>query len=134
MIHLDYGKNAFTFIRRSDNKAIRVKTRPDGWGKPDPERQRLFEKIRSDSATSEEQKRYDELQHLRSQEILERPLGEIFIIEDVQPDVPAKARINNSITCEDCGESTMEIRSRMFRGKSYCIPCFEKRDRRFSSY
>ncbi len=29
LIHRDYGKNAFTFVRRSDNKAIRILTKPD---------------------------------------------------------------------------------------------------------
>lgn len=29
LIFRDYGKNAFTFVRRSDNKAIRVMTKPE---------------------------------------------------------------------------------------------------------
>jgi len=35
LIHLDHGKNAFTFIRRSDGKALRIVTRPDAFGPPD---------------------------------------------------------------------------------------------------
>ena len=34
LIHLDYGKNAFTFIRRSDGKALRILTRPNATGAP----------------------------------------------------------------------------------------------------
>lgn len=29
LVHLDHGKNAYTFIRRSDGRAIRVATRPE---------------------------------------------------------------------------------------------------------
>ncbi|HEX6385120.1 MAG TPA: TraR/DksA C4-type zinc finger protein [Anaerolineae bacterium] len=51
----------------------------------------------------------------------------------VEPEVPAKARIHNPVTCTGCGESVMETRSRLFRGETLCIPCFEARDRRFAS-
>jgi formylmethanofuran dehydrogenase subunit E len=37
LIHLDHGKNTFTFYRRSDGKGIRVVSRPEAFGKPDPE-------------------------------------------------------------------------------------------------
>jgi len=30
LVHLDYGKNAYTFLRRSDGRAIRVSTRSGG--------------------------------------------------------------------------------------------------------
>ena len=33
LIHLDYGKNAFTFIRLSDGKTVRLVTRPQSWMK-----------------------------------------------------------------------------------------------------
>jgi formylmethanofuran dehydrogenase subunit E len=39
--HLDYGKNAYTFIRRSDGKAIRVVGKPNAFGK-NPEREALM--------------------------------------------------------------------------------------------
>ncbi len=33
LVHRDYGKNAYTFVRRSDGRAIRVSARPE-WGPP----------------------------------------------------------------------------------------------------
>jgi formylmethanofuran dehydrogenase subunit E len=36
LVHKDYGKNAFTFIRRSDAKAIRLVTRSTGWAAGSP--------------------------------------------------------------------------------------------------
>ena len=35
LIHLDYGKNAFSFYRRSDGKGIRILTRPEVFGEED---------------------------------------------------------------------------------------------------
>lgn len=129
---MDYGKNAFTFIRRSNGKAIRIVTRADAWGVPDPEHQALRAKVSGGKATEEEQERFQKEHLARADMILERPLEEIFTVTPVQPQMPAKARINNSITCEGCGEALMETRSRLFQSKSYCIPCFEQRDRRYT--
>lgn len=131
LIHLDYGKNAFTFIRRSDGKAIRVAVRPEGWGERSPEHEALFARIRSNTATAEERERFHELHLAQSQFILERPLDELFDIEPVEPNVPARARIHNSVVCSGCGESVMETRARIFRGEQFCIPCFEERDQRY---
>lgn len=131
LIHLDYGKNAFTFIRRSDDKAIRIAVRPDGWGEPAPEHEALFQKVRNDEATEEERRQFQELHLARTDTILERPLDELFDVQPVEPAVPARARIHDSVTCAGCGEPVMETRARTFRGESYCIPCFEERDRRY---
>jgi formylmethanofuran dehydrogenase subunit E len=35
-----------------------------------------------------------------------------------------------SLTCEACGESTMESRTRNFMGQLLCTPCFDKVDAR----
>jgi formylmethanofuran dehydrogenase subunit E len=133
LIHLDYGKNAFTFHRRSDGKAIRVATRPEAWGDVlDTEHKELRAKLSAGAATPEDQERFEELHHERSRWILERPLESLFTVTLLEnAEIPAKARIHNSVTCAGCGEDVMETRSRIFRGESYCIPCFEARDRRY---
>lgn len=132
LFHLDYGKNAFTFIRRSDGKAIRIVTRPEAWGEPSEEHQALRVKVFGDAATEEEERRFRELHRQRSQEILERPLDALFDVAPADPGMPAKARIHNSVTCAGCGEAVMETRSRLFRGEPFCIPCFAARDQRYA--
>jgi formylmethanofuran dehydrogenase subunit E len=132
LIHLDYGKNAFTFIRRSDGKAIRIVTRPGAWGEPDPEHQVLRANIANDTANEEEQQRFQALHQERSRTILERSLEALFDVSPVKPAVPAKARIHDSVTCVGCGEVVMETRSRLFRGQTLCIPCFAARDQRYT--
>ncbi len=131
LIHLDYGKNAFTFIRRADGKAIRIVVRPEGWGPLDPEHRALFDRVRQGEASPEERSRFQELHQARARWILERPLEELFAVQPVEPTVPARARIHSSVSCEGCGEAVMETRARIFRGKTYCIPCFQALDRRY---
>jgi formylmethanofuran dehydrogenase subunit E len=132
LIYLDYGKNAFTFIRRSDGKAIRVVSRPDIWGRPDPEQQALSARVWSSQGTEEDRAKFKTMQEDRMQAILTRPIEELFDIQVVKPEVPARARIHNSVTCAGCGEQVMETRAHLFRGDTYCLPCFEARDRRYA--
>lgn len=131
LIHLDYGKHAYTFIRRSDGKAIRITSRPDAWGKPDPEHQKLRTKVTRKEATDEEEKQFKKELLERAYAILDRPSEELFTITPVSLEMPAKARFNDSLTCDSCGEFVMESRSRLFQGQQLCIPCFEQQDRRF---
>jgi formylmethanofuran dehydrogenase subunit E len=130
LIHLDYGKNVFTFIRRSDGKAIRVTLRPEPWEPPDAEREALYERVRQGSTGEGDLQRVQELREQQIQDILERPLATLFDVQQVEAVVPARARIHDSVTCAGCGERVMETRARLFRGELYCIPCFEARERR----
>ena len=130
LIHLDYGKNAFTFIRRSDGKAIRIVARPDAFGQPDPEHQALMARVRSGEATPEEQAQFQAAQAQRVQAILDAPLSQLFDVRPAEPRIPAKARIFASLACDACGEPTMETRTRRFGGRTLCIPCFEAAEKR----
>ena len=53
LIHRDWGKNAYTFYRRSDGKALRIAGRPDAWQR-DPEHQELFGRVRAGEAGEDE--------------------------------------------------------------------------------
>ncbi len=128
--HLDYGKNAYTFIRRSDGKAIRVMGKPNAFGK-DPEREALMTKMDTGDATPADRKRFQELQWQRGLAILEAPEEELFTVTQVEPVIPAHARLRASVECEICGESTMETRTRRIKGQIVCLPCFQKLDSRF---
>jgi len=130
LIHRDYGKNAYTFIRRSDGHAIRIVTRSDGWPADNPERQSLLEKIKAGTANDTEQKRYWKLQEERALAVLDLPEAQLFEVRQVAAEVPRRARINSSICCEECGEPTMETRIRRFDGRNLCIPCFDMAESR----
>ena len=125
LIHLDYGKNAYTFIRRSDGKAVRISARPGAFYRG-PEHRELSAKVRNESATEEERARYKEQRADRIEAILQAPEEELYAVEDVQDaEIPPVARIHNSIVCAGCGELTMETRVRKLERRELCPACFE---------
>jgi formylmethanofuran dehydrogenase subunit E len=124
LIHRDYGKNAYTFYRRSDGHAIRVAGRPDAWAL-DPEHRELFAKVRSGEATEAENARYFELHESMSHTLLARHPDELFTVTEVKGAPPSPARIFTSVPCARCGENVMETRLRRLGGQDLCQPCFE---------
>ncbi|HWG73455.1 MAG TPA: FmdE family protein [Acidimicrobiales bacterium] len=125
LIHLDYGKNAYTFCRRSDGRAIRVTGKARAWGGEDPEWQRLFTSVRGGGATPEEHRRFTTLHRARAERVLSAPIDDLYEVAKVDVEVPARARIHTSLPCANCGENTMETRVRLLRGRQLCPPCFE---------
>jgi formylmethanofuran dehydrogenase subunit E len=130
LIHLDYGKNAFTFIRRSDGKAIRLVARPQNRVEVNQPGRELSVPVRGSQASSNEPKRLQAMQQQRGQEILTLPLEALFDVKAVVPRIPDKARVRDSIRCEACGEMVMETRIRLMGGRKLCIPCFESGEQR----
>ncbi len=126
LLHHDYGKNVYTFIRRADGKAVRIVTRPDAWGHDNPEREALFQKVQVGTATEAEQQRYWELQEERALSLLSVPEDQLFDVQMVETEVPRQARINSSVLCDECGEMAMETRIRRYNSRNLCIPCFEQ--------
>lgn len=125
LIHLDHGKNAYTFLRRSDGKAVRVATAPGAFAR-DPQHAELFAKVREGTATDEERERFGSLHQKRSREILDAPEDELYEVRDVTgAEVPPRAFVHASVECAECGEPTMETRIRRFQGRELCPPCFE---------
>jgi formylmethanofuran dehydrogenase subunit E len=124
LIHRDYGKNAFSFFRRSDGRAIRVTARPDAWQR-DPEHQALFAKVRSGQATEAERARFQELHVSQSRRVLELEPDTLYQWQELNAAPPRKARIHASVTCAECGEAAMETRIRRLDGRDLCQPCFD---------
>jgi len=126
LIHRDYGKNVFTFLRRSDGRAVRVSMRPGGFGPDDPRREDLRTKIRLRAASDEERARFWQMQRERSEHVLTAPLEQLYEVRDVTLEPPRVARIHASVECAHCGEPTMETRIRQLRAEQLCVPCFDQ--------
>ncbi|MFO7952484.1 MAG: FmdE family protein [Bacillota bacterium] len=121
----DHGKPVYTFIRRSDNKAVRIVAHgPDE--KRFPELAKLRQKAQSNETTEDDQKRLSELTADALQQYLDDPLDKVVEIQRTTREIPEKARIFNSIICADCGEKVMEPRARIKNGQPVCIPCAEE--------
>ena len=124
LVHRDWGKNAYSFYRRSDGRAVRVAGRPDAWRR-DPEHQGLFAKVRAGQATPAERARFAELHVSESHKVLALEPDDLFTVQELTGAPPRKARIMASVTCTECGEATMETRVRRLDGRELCLPCFD---------
>lgn len=118
----DYGKNVFTIGRRDTGQAVRIAVKAldhvldDEFG---PLRARVF----GGTASAEEVAAFRKIMDEETKRILSLPEEELFKIEAVELDFPAKARIFPSLICSLCGEQVMEPRARMRDGQPVCIPC-----------
>jgi formylmethanofuran dehydrogenase subunit E len=113
-VFLDYGKNAYSFFRRSDGKNARLMTR-GGLLKDLREEQNQLAKNDSEGCRRIQQKMIEK--------ILSTDFEEIFIISPAQIPMPETAKIHTSIRCEQCGEMVMSTRIETVNGKPFCIPC-----------
>lgn len=122
LIFRDYGKNAYTFGRRDTGEAVRVLARPFDSLLPE-EFVSLQNRSRRGEAAPEEKEQLHKMQLKVISDILQRPQNEVLTVQDVELDLPGKARIFTSVTCARCGESVMEPRARVRDGQFVCIPC-----------
>jgi formylmethanofuran dehydrogenase subunit E len=127
LIYRDYGKTAFTLLKR-DGEGIRVMAKR-GAGEilknRDQEAEELYRKVVTDrSATGEEEERMIELNRKHCYDILSIPAEKIFNTEKVKLEAPAKySSILGSRICSKCGEKVMETRTVIRDGETLCIPC-----------
>ena len=105
-IHRDYGKRAFSFFDRKSGKGFRAVLRDTVTGAP----------VDAWEATIDR--------------IMALPLDDMFAVTPIDCPAPRPAAVLQSLRCEQCGEMTMESRTRRFGGKTYCIPCFEDIDQK----
>ena len=130
LIHLDYGKSAFTFHSRQRGKSIRIVARPNATGDPDDELIALRTKELKENLTHDEQERLKEAIAKRIKQIMEADIDKLFDVKPSKKLVPRKARILESIVCQECGEATLESRTRRLFGQTLCISCFEAVEKR----
>jgi formylmethanofuran dehydrogenase subunit E len=130
LIHKNFGKNAFSFYRRSDGKSMRIITKPEIFGPRHEKLRDLNRKMATEALPSEEQKQWQMLREELSEKIMRSKFDELFDLKPADEQVPQKARIMTSLLCEDCGEAAMESLTRRMGGRVLCIPCFEVLDKR----
>ena len=109
LILRDWGKQVFTFGRRSDGRMVRVALR---YGVTTPPN--------ADALSPEERRQ-------RSLELLQTlPEEELFDIRWVDAPLPSPARIFASVQCSQCGEGVMEARAHLRDGQPVCPECYGK--------
>ena len=99
LILKDYGKNVYTILNRSSQKAIR-----------------FSRKARCQIQTQ------DKIQ--KSYQLMATPFSEIFVTEEIGCSMPPYAPLAPSEPCAKCGEMTMATKMTSdTHGKLFCIPC-----------
>lgn len=81
LIHLDYGKSAFTFHSRQKRKSVRIVAKPDAIGDPDDELIVLRTTKLKRKLTSEEQERLKEAMAERTRRIMEADIDKLFEVK-----------------------------------------------------
>lgn len=126
LVFRDYGKQVFTFIRRSDGKALRVSLRADAREPDNPAPQEL-DILEQAKAENPPDKVRQAARGISVRMYLDKSDERLFDVERVDVPIPEKARIFKSVECDSCAEKTMETRIVECEGHRYCIPCSRKR-------
>ncbi len=124
LIFRDFGKQAYTFIRRPSGEGIRISV---DWKSPEEtEEERLMWDRYSKGDHSEEVLKTVHNRRAKKIELILSARGEeLFKVVKGKMDLPEEAKIYPSLRCGACGEKVMEPRARVKDGKIVCIPCFE---------
>jgi len=107
LILRDWGKQVFTFGRRSDGRMVRVAlrygvlNREEDKALPDAERR---------------QRARDRMQEMSDEEL--------YDVRWVDAPLPEMARIFKSVQCSQCGEGVMEPRAHLRDGQPVCPECY----------
>ncbi len=104
LIYKDAGKMAFTFFNRKNENSLRIVLKP-----------------LKRTGNRDKDEEY----------ILNASSDELFEFKKPNFNVPEKARLFDSIICEECGESTAEHKIRLMNGKRVCVDCFKDYSRGF---
>lgn len=102
LIHKDYGKNNYNIYSRKTKKAVRLA---------------LKSSILNDKRLPRDEK---------IQKLLSMEPENVFEIRNIEYDPPGTAQIEESVSCDICGELTMESRMMNYQGKIMCIPCYKE--------
>lgn len=131
LLFKDHGKHAFTFINRKTGAAVRVVSNPSfDIDSLDPEFAPLRARVMQGQATGAEHAEFHERMKKVVDAIRKAPAEDLFIIHEVDPEIPERARIFRSVACAKCGEMTAESRVRVEDGQFVCYACSREYSRR----
>lgn len=123
LILKDYGKNAYTILNRSDQRAYRFSRKKHYRYKGEAKEEfgRIDAAISSGTATEKEKRRHKKL---KSKDLLSKPFADVFYTEKVRFIMPPYAPLARSEACATCGEMTMSTKMvDTDDDKRVCIPC-----------
>jgi formylmethanofuran dehydrogenase subunit E len=126
LIIRDFGKNAYTILSRSGQKAYRFarKDRYEYQGKAKGVFDRMEAAIAAGMASEDDRR---DMKRLKVEDLLMRSLEGVFTITEVPFDEPHYAPLVRSEPCVICGDMTMATKMvKLTGGRQACIPCSQK--------
>jgi formylmethanofuran dehydrogenase subunit E len=123
-IFRDHGKNVYSFVSRRSGSGVRVSLRAGAF-QPHERHMELIQKMRTETATEQERSEFRRIHEQRSHDILETDPAELFNIESIQIESPAKAKIEPSKVCDICGEPTMASKLKKRGDSQVCGSCID---------
>jgi formylmethanofuran dehydrogenase subunit E len=127
LIHRDYGKQVYTFMKRPSGEALRVSVE---WVTPEEteEEKEAWERYMKGDRSEDVLAVVHRRKSRKIEAIMNASDEDLFAVSWPEVELPPEARIYRSVRCELCGEKVMEPRARLREGKTVCIPCFDKAD------
>ena len=125
LIFRDYGKQAYTFIKRPSGEAVRISVDFTSPAETEKETE-MWKRYRRGERSEEVMKAVHDRKAKKTEAVLEAPETGLLRIEKTVVTPPPAARIHQSLTCTACGEKVAEPKARIRDGRVLCIPCFEK--------
>ncbi|MBD3380298.1 MAG: formylmethanofuran dehydrogenase [Candidatus Omnitrophica bacterium] len=121
LIFRDNGKHVYTFFNRKTKKGVRIYA--DTFYMNDDLDKRFVELSRKRNLTAADKKELADIREKRIKSVLEFPEEDLLKISSPKREYPERARIFNSVICEECGERVMETRIKRKDGRSLCNEC-----------
>lgn len=126
LVHLDYGKMAFSFFERGQKQGVRLVLNSSLRGELGKKMSDLMSRSQKNELNADETKLLSDIRADICERYMMADLKEMFAVNDAPYALPRGPKILQSLTCEVCGDATMESRTRRFDSKVMCIPCFAK--------
>ncbi len=123
LIFKDYGKNAYTVLKRSTGQALRFSRKKvyDYQGR-EPDVFRKLEAAVADGTATEQQKWRHK--RLKAEDLLAQPVENVFTVTAEELKAPSYAPLARSEACSACGEMTMATKLvDSPDGGRLCRPC-----------
>lgn len=125
LIFRDYGKQVYTFAKRSSGEAVRIAI--DFISPEETEQEKsLWKRYMGGDRSDEVLKVVHDRKAKKMKAILDASDNELMKVTREVIKLPPVANIYPSVRCEVCGEKVAEPKARFKGGRIVCIPCFEK--------
>jgi len=124
LIFKDYGKQVYTFFRRSDGLGLRIAVSFSGPQESERDRE-MWRRHLAGDASDEVSAAVRQLREMKMRTILDAPEEELFSFGQPLIPMPEAARIFPVLLCERCGEKVMAPKTVKEGSRVLCFPCAE---------